>query len=187
MILCLVLLLMAAPGLQAASSQQTKKPPEPETMKSEATVGAKLLQVQRIYVESFGDDPTSRQVQAMIVNALASSKKFVITENKEKSDACLKGTIGQLVSQEARSSSESTGVKGASVSESSHLTETINDVSVAVRLVASDGDVIWAATKESKGAKYKGPSVDVADQVVKQLLSDFAKLQAQAKEKESQK
>ena len=55
-------------------------------------------------------------------------------------------------------------------------TETINDARLAVRLVASDGDVIWATTKDSKGAKYKGASADVAEQVVKQLLWDLDKL-----------
>ncbi len=49
-------------------------------------------------------------------------------------------------------------------------TETIHDARLAVRLVASDGGVIWTTTQESKGAKYKGASADVADKVVNQLL-----------------
>jgi len=61
-------------------------------------------------------------------------------------------------------------------SDSVAATETINDARVAVRLVASDGDVIWATTKESKGAKYKGASADVADMIVVQLLRDLQKL-----------
>jgi hypothetical protein len=48
-------------------------------------------------------------------------------------------------------------------------------------LVSSDGDVIWTTTKESKGAKYKGASADVADQIVKQLIWDLDKLQRPAK------
>ena len=39
-----------------------------------------------------------------------------------------------------------------------------------MRLVSPDGDVIWTSTQESKGAKYKGASADVADKCVKQLL-----------------
>lgn len=61
----------------------------------------------------------------------------------------------------------------------------INDARLAVRLVSGDGDVIWATTKESKGAKYKGASADVADQIVKQLLRDLEKLQSQPTEKKS--
>jgi hypothetical protein len=56
-------------------------------------------------------------------------------------------------------------------------TETINEARVAVRLVNSDGDVIWTTTQESKGAKYKGASADVADMCVKQLLRDIAKIE----------
>jgi hypothetical protein len=52
-------------------------------------------------------------------------------------------------------------------------TETIDRAAVAVRLVAADGDLIWATTQESKGAKFKGASADVADKVVKQLLHDI--------------
>jgi hypothetical protein len=48
---------------------------------------------------------------------------------------------------------------------------------MAVRLVSSDGDVLWSTTQESKGAKYKGASADVAEKVVKQLLWDLEKLE----------
>ncbi len=44
-----------------------------------------------------------------------------------------------------------------------------------MRLVDKDGDVIWATTQESRGAKYKGASADVADKIVKQLLRDAQK------------
>jgi hypothetical protein len=49
-------------------------------------------------------------------------------------------------------------------------TETINEARVAVRLVNSEGDVIWTSTQESKGAKCKGASADAADKCVKQLI-----------------
>jgi hypothetical protein len=62
-------------------------------------------------------------------------------------------------------------------SDSSVNTETINEARVAVRLVNPDGDVIWTSTQESKGAKYKGSSADVADRCVKQLLKDVEKLE----------
>jgi hypothetical protein len=62
-------------------------------------------------------------------------------------------------------------------SDSSVNTETVNEARVAVRLVSPDGDVIWTSTQESKGAKYKGASADVADRCVKQLLRDVEKLE----------
>jgi hypothetical protein len=65
-------------------------------------------------------------------------------------------------------------------SDSSVNTETVNEARVAIRLVSPDGDVIWTSTQESKGAKYKGASADVADRCVKQLLHDVEKLEGGA-------
>jgi hypothetical protein len=160
-------------------------------------------------VENFGDDIQSKQLQAMVINSLTEAKKFIITENKEKADAILKGTGLEKTSQELHAIGEGTAVGAAAAAHSGSVsgsvvngngsisgsssggaiarsmstqdsqasTETINDARLAVRLVSADGDVIWATTKESKGAKYKGASADVAAQVVKQLLWDLEKLQ----------
>jgi len=114
----------------------------------------------------------------MVINALNESKKFTLTEKCDKADATLKGISTEQVHQESRSSSEGTSIKRAEISESSHSTETINEVRVAVRIVARDsGDVLWSTTQESKGAKYKGASADAADKVMKQLLRDLEKLE----------
>ena len=43
----------------------------------------------------------------------------------------------------------------------------------AVRLVNKDGDVIWATTQESLGAKFRGASADVADKITRALLADI--------------
>lgn len=188
-----------------ASSRGTKIDPE---------IAAKLLKIRRIYVDNFGDDAISRQLQAMVIDALTQSKRFIITENKEKADAVLKGMGLEKTSQELHAIGESTNVAAAAggehgevsgsvangtgsisgsgsggfiarklgTSDSQASTETINDARLAVRLVSADGDVIWTTTKESKGAKYKGASADVADQMVKQLLWDLDKLGAGPKQ-----
>ena len=44
-----------------------------------------------------------------------------------------------------------------------------------MRLVSKDGEVIWATTQESTGAKFRGASADVAEKIVKQLLADTEK------------
>jgi hypothetical protein len=36
--------------------------------------------------------------------------------------------------------------------------------------------VVWTSTQESKGAKYKGASAEVADKGVQQLIRDVEKL-----------
>jgi curli biogenesis system outer membrane secretion channel CsgG len=188
----------------ATASPETKIDPE---------IAVKLLKVRRIYVDSFGDDAISKPLQAMVINAFAESKRFIITENKDKADAILKGTGLEKTSQEFHAIGEATSVAAAAgghhgdvsgsvadgtgsisgsssggfaakklgTSDSQASTETINDARLAVRLVASDGDVVWTTTKESRGAKYKGASADVADQIVKQLLRDLDKLQTDGK------
>jgi len=187
----LVLALLQQP--QATVTDQPATATQPAQTQSDDDVSVRLLRIRRIYVESFGDDPVAKQVQAMVVASLTDSKKFIVTENKERADAILKGSGVEKTSQEFRSYKDSTsagvagggidsfgsgafGAAGAGISDSSTSTETINDARVSVRLVDHEGDVLWATTQESKGAKYKGATADVADKVVKELLRDVAKL-----------
>ncbi len=187
----------APPVIQGQT--ETKVTPDPE-------LAERFLKVRKIYVESFGEDSTSKQLQAMLISSLTMSKRFVVTENREKADAILKGAALEKTSQELHvfgegtAASVATGGYGGSVSRSrfgdvsgeikggfaavgaaiedkSANTETINDARLAVRLVHADGDVIWATVQESRGAKYKGASADVADKVVKQLLRDLERLE----------
>ena len=45
----------------------------------------------------------------------------------------------------------------------------------AVRLVNKEGDVIWATTQESLGAKFRGASTDVAEKITTRLKEDYAR------------
>jgi curli biogenesis system outer membrane secretion channel CsgG len=208
----LALILMAGIFLQATPSAQAKSTlaqTAPAPGKEADTDSATLLKVKRIYVESFGDDIISKELQSMIVSALVATKRFKVTENRERFDATLKGVALEKSSQELHAYGESTAVGGASgsshgdisgsvvngngtisgssnggfvarhmgTSDSSLNTETVNEARIAIRLVDPDGDVIWTSTQESKGAKYKGSSADVADKCVKQLLRDVEKLE----------
>ena len=165
----------------APSPQVEKQTPNPIQVDQETT--EKLLKAKRIFVESFGDDGTNRTLQSMIVDSLRSSHRFIVTENKDKADLILKGAALEKTSQELHAVGSATAVAGAAgghsasgIEDSRASTETINDARVAVRLVSSDGDVVWSTTQESKGAKYKGASADVSDKIVKQLLRDIEKL-----------
>ncbi len=202
-------MLLQAPPQPAATA--VAPPPKPATQ----VVAAKpaidpddpnaLLKVKRIYVDNFGDDIISKELQSMIVSALVDSKRFKVTENKERADAILRGVALEKTSQELHAYGEGTSVGAASgghsaqvsgsggtfsgsssggflakhmgISDSAVHTETINDARVAIRLVTPDGDVIWTSTQESKGAKYKSSSADVADQCVKDLLRTVDKLE----------
>ena len=201
------LLLQTAPAPQTGSRTTVAIAPVP-TKESDNDPAA-LLKVKRIFVDSFGEDVISKELQAMIVSSLVATKRFKVTENRERADAILKGVALEKTSQELHAYGESTAVGGASgsshgelmgsvvngngtisgssnggfvashmgTSDSSVNTETINEARVAIRLVNPDGDVIWTSTQESKGAKYKGASADVADMCVKQLLRDVQKLE----------
>jgi curli biogenesis system outer membrane secretion channel CsgG len=196
-VLMALFMLLQAAGTPAqnpagkATPAKSAAPTAVATVSVEQETAQKLLQVRRIYVDSFGEDALSRQIQNMIVSSLGESKKFLVTENKDKADAILKGSGLEKTSQELHSYDDATaagsaggyanathaavGGAAAAIRDSATSTETINDARVAVRLVDRDGDVIWSTTQESKGAKYKGATADVADKVVKQLLRDLEK------------
>lgn len=179
----------AAPaGAQQKSGAEKAGSAEP-SKETTPTLNEGLLRVRRVYVESLGDDRVAKQMQDMIINGLNESKRFIVTENKDRADAWLKGSSLEKGSQEFHSSSEGTAVGragghdggfhagAAGISDSSASTETIYEAQAAVRLVNADGDVIWSTTQESRGAKYRSASADVADKIVKQLLRDIEKLE----------
>jgi hypothetical protein len=163
----------AAAKTQAPSSETSVKV-DPDTGR-----GA-LLKIKRIFVDSFGDDQTSKEVQSLIVSALVATNQFTVTENRERADAVLKGVALEKTSQEVHAYSEGTAVGGrnggAAIKDSAANTETIHEAKVGIRLVNPDGDVVWTSTQESKGGKYKGATADAADKCVKQLLRDIEKL-----------
>lgn len=65
---------------------------------------------------------------------------------------------------------------GVGENESQSSKERRHEALATVRLVNKDGDVIWATTQESTGAKFRGASADVADKITKQLVSDYERL-----------
>ncbi len=206
-------LLQAASAPQSAAAPPSQAPKARAGQKSENDDPTALLKVNRIYVDSFGDDITSKELQSMIVSSLVATKRFRVTENRERADAILKGVALEKTSQELHAYGESTSVgtagggshsdvsgsvvngngtiSGSSgggfaarhmgTSDSSVNTETVDRARISIRLVNPDGDVIWTTTQESKGAKYKGASADVADMCVKQLLRDVARLEGASK------
>lgn len=156
------------------------------------TAADPLLTVRRIYVAELNGS-SSAQIRDMLINSLQSSKLFILTEKEEKADAVLRGSAEDLIFTDTFQSSEgvqvrgaigststratSTRIPGASVSvgeqDSTRIAERKHEATAAVRLVSKDGEVIWATTQESTGAKFRGASADVAEKIVKQLLADL--------------
>jgi len=191
-----------AARLQQPVSQSTETKPCPQQTQSSIT---SIKSVKRVYIENASVDAASSQILSMLVTELMNTHRFIVTENREKADAIIKGSALEQVSQEEHSfntgtaaghssgghSSTISGSGGsisgsssggynsvaAAINDSYHSTETIHDARISVRLVNQDGDVLWATTQESKGAKYKGASADVAEKVAKQLVYDIDKLE----------
>lgn len=164
----------AAPATPTLPQTSTQTEASPSLDKARS-----LSKVRRIFVESFGEDPVSQQMQAMIISSLTGSNRFTVTEEKKKADAVLRGVGTEKTSKELHAygsgTAVATGRGGAALQDSSVNTETVDSARASIRLVNSDGDVIWTTTQESTGAKFKGASADVADKIAKQLARDAEK------------
>jgi hypothetical protein len=153
-----------------------------------------LLQIRRVYVDRLTGGETAAQMRDILLSSLETSNLFVVTENPERADATLRGAAEDLVFTDVHNSSDSINAHtnfgtgrttkttsglnagfGIGESESEHSTERRHEAVAAVRLVNKDGDVIWATTQESLGAKFRGASRDVAEKITTKLKDDFAR------------
>ena len=157
-----------------------------------------LLSVRRVHVDRLVGGETAAQMREMLISSLQGARLFVLTENPDRADAFLRGAAEDLVYTEVHSSSESLSARasagrgrnakddsrtygGASAgeSESARSEDRRHEAVAAVRLVNRDGDVIWSTTQESRGAKFRGASADVADKITRQLIEAFDKVKKQ--------
>ena len=156
-----------------------------------------LLGIRRVYIEQLTGDQSDSQIHDMIINSLQAAGLFVVTEKPDKADALLRGSAEDTVFSDSFQTSEGVNARasvntgtgaskgiasrraaasvGVGLNESEKITERKHEAIAAVRLVDVTGDVIWATTQESLGAKFKGASADVADKIVKQLIADIEK------------
>lgn len=160
-----------------------------------------LLALRRIHVEKLSGGETATQIRDMIISAIQRTGLFVLTENPERADASLRGSAEDLVYTDTYQSAESVDARGslslgtprtstgryargrgfsvtgsAGENESQRSTERRHEAVAAVRLVSKNGDIIWSTTQESKGAKFRGASADVAAKITKQLVADYQRV-----------
>jgi hypothetical protein len=166
------------------------KPPSPRAIEENSL--KQLLEIRRVYVDRLTGGETAAQMRDILLSSLEASKLFVLTENQERADAVLKGAAEDMVFTEVHSSSDSVNARanvgsgrpsassrggyagvGFGESESEHSAERRHEAIAAVRLVNKEGDVIWATTQESLGAKFRGASTDVAEKITAKLKEDF--------------
>jgi hypothetical protein len=182
-------ILLAALGMSAVTAQNP-----PSALAIEENSLKQLLQIRRVYVDRLTGGETAAQMRDILLSSLETSNLFVVTENPERADATLRGAAEDLVFTDVHNSSDSinghtsfgtgratkttSGLNagfGIGESESEHSTERRHEAVAAVRLVNKDGDVIWATTQESLGAKFRGASADVAQKITTKLKDDFAR------------
>ncbi|MCW5978773.1 MAG: hypothetical protein KIT09_11880 [Bryobacteraceae bacterium] len=160
--------------------------------------GENLLSVRRIYVDKLSGGEPAEQIRDMIISQLQRTGLFLVTENADRADTFLRGSAEDLIYTDTHQTSDSmdtrvgislgsprnssgrlTTGRGVSVSggagenESQRITERKHEAVAAIRLVNKDGDVIWSTVQESRGAKFRGASADVAERITKQLLLDY--------------
>jgi hypothetical protein len=182
-------ILLATLGMSAVTAQNP-----PSALAIEENSLKQLLQIRRVYVDRLTGGETAAQMRDILLSSLETSNLFVVTENPERADATLRGAAEDLVFTDVHQSSDSINAHtnfgtgrstkttsalnagfGIGESESEHSTERRHEAVAAVRLVNKDGDVIWATTQESLGAKFRGASRDVAEKITTKLKDDFAR------------
>jgi hypothetical protein len=183
-------------ALAAVAQNAVEQPPE---HLAAHPVTESLANVKRIYVEALAGDHTAEAIRQLIIASLQQSHLFVITENPDRADVTMKGAANDTVFTDTFDSQEGVnaranaggysskvtnsrgegGYGGVSVGENEahHIKERKHESFATIRLCNRDGDVLWATTQESRGAKFRGAAADVADKVMRQLQADLAKAQ----------
>jgi hypothetical protein len=164
-----------------------------------------LLNIRRVYVDRLTGGETAAQMRDILISAMEGCNLFVLTEKEDRADAILRGAAEDLVFTEMHQTSDGInahlnagGSRGSGnyfghtnssmntglaigETESEHSTDRRHEAIAAVRLVNKDGDVIWATTQESLGAKFHGASTDVADKITGKLKDDFDRARKMAR------
>jgi len=184
------------------ASRETAKPPEVAAADSRREeIGdellLQLLSIRRVHVEKLGGGETAGQIRDMVIAGLQAGGVFILTEDPARADAILRGSAEDLVFTENFSSGEGVNARatlgiptdssssrysnrlglsaGYGENDEIRKTERKHEAVASLRLLNKDGDVIWSATEESGGGKFRGASADVADKIARRLLEAYQK------------
>ena len=184
--------LVVSPGL--GGSQEKTNPIQPS---DPAAISPRLAQVRRICIQKLGEEALGAHVQEVVIAKLFEAKRFSLTENCERADFALKGSIAERAERTYRSESEgisfgksaSTSDSGssaaASVRASDHENLSSSQIKehavLTLRLVDKEGEILWAISQESTGGKTKGAIGDAAERAVRRLLREIERAEKQEK------
>jgi hypothetical protein len=142
------------PGNQAVDSEPTRR-------LEGASNRVTLVEVRKVYVEVNGAEPLAGNVRRSVMQQLRASR-FIVIDTRDDADAVLKVTVQQADANNA-SSSAATG---------------LNRVLVFARLVNARGEVLWPV-RHTRGARFQGDIIQVAAQLVDNLLRDVQRRSGQ--------
>jgi hypothetical protein len=164
--------------------------------------GCTLVTVQRVFIDHLGSALGADEIRDILAATLTRHHLFIVTESEDRADAFIRGTASDTVFQEEHESNDSinahaqasdahSGYYGGSANKSTGLSigetehsrsnERKHEALAAIRLVNRDGDVLWATAQESRGAKFRGPTADVADKVAQELAIEIRRARSDAK------
>ena len=141
----------------------------------------------RICTESFkGEASLSASSLDAVTTALLLNKNIRLTENCSKTDWKLKGSVVERADLRSRSDEEETGIASARINfdrnsgsggamsarskEGLSSSETIRSVTLSVRLLTPEGEVVASSTQDSKGSKSRSPLAEAAERASADLL-----------------
>ena len=190
LVLCAACFGEPAEPRRSAEFSLSEEPPAPEGASLKESQLLKLLQIKAVYVDLLNGNG-SEEIRDMLIGSLHRAGLFLVVEDEERADAFVRGAAEDLIYSDYSTRREGLNVRGSASSseresgeseysaasfgigdtESSSSRQRKHEALAAVRLVLRNGEVIWSATQESAGAKYKGAGSDVADKVAKELVA----------------
>lgn len=155
---------------------------------------SKLSGVRRLYVEELVGEG-AHAIRDLLAAAIHSRGLFVLVEDAASADAYVRGSAEDLIFTDYERSRSGISVRGAASSserengesnfgsasfgvgdnEDSDRRERKHEALVAVRIVLNNGEVVWAAARESNGAKFRGAAADVAHGIAEELEAAVVK------------
>ena len=121
--------------------------------------------------------------------ALLSTRRVRLTENCQKAEYVLKGSIVERADLRARSEGEATGIAAAGGAynaagggfgamaaagqEALATTETKRSVTLIVKLVRADGEIPFAGTQDSAPSKNRSAVSEAADRLAREIVREL--------------
>lgn len=161
----------------------------------------KLSGVRRLYVEELVGEG-AHAIRDLLAAAIHSRGLFVLVEDPAIADAYMRGSAEDLIYADYLRYRSGINVRGAASSsqresgesnfgstsfgvgdnEDTDRRERKHEALAAVRIVLNNGEVVWAAARESSGAKFRGAAADVAHGVADELEAAVAKARQLARQ-----